>query len=480
MSGRTGKALVAAALSLLVPGAGQLYRGERRRAAILLGAWAGLCLAAGAVVFAALSAVGPVLLLALLVGNAAILAVRVFAIVDASRGAASRLAAVVLAGLLAIATAPHVAAGYVAVRGYGVLDSVFAEDEPVDVLGAGGLFLPDLLRRTGAPPRDLDPPGLRPTRSLPGPAPRPFEGETKALADSSRIVANAEAELDPPWVTILLLGSDEGPRQAGDRTDTIIVAAMQRETGRAVLFGVPRNVVGVPVRARWRYHEPLNWLYQYANLRPQLFPGARNPGATALKQAISRLLGIRIDYYAMVDLNGFVKMVDALGGVRIHVKERIVDEVTRPAWRETKPRIDVHPGRTYRFTGRTALAYVRSRKASSDYRRMARQRCFLSALAEQIDVRSVLRNFGSLADSIETSVRTDVPLDRAPDLARLAARVDSRLTITETFGPRYFAGRRYDRWPYPSVPKIQAAVRDAVLHPERARARGLPSVRQSC
>jgi LCP family protein required for cell wall assembly len=479
MSGRTGKALVAAALSLLVPGAGQLYRGDRRRAATLFAVWAAVCVAAAAAVLAALSAVGPVLFLALLVGNAALLAVRMFAIVDASRGSASSLAAVAVAALLVLAAAPHVAAGYVAVRGYGVLDSVFAEDEPADVLGAGGLFLPDLLRNA-APPRDLDPPRLRPTRSLPGPAPRPFEGEARPLADSSRVVANAEAELDPPWVTILLLGSDEGPRQAGDRTDTMIVAAIQRETGRAVLFGVPRNLVGVPVRARWRYHEPLNWLYQYANRRPRLFPGARNPGATALKQAISRLLGIRIDYYAMVDLNGFVKMVDALGGVRIHVKERIVDEVTRPAWRETKPRIDVHPGRTYRFTGRTALAYVRSRKSSNDYRRMARQRCFLSALAEQIDVRSVLRNFGSLADSVETSMRTDVPLDRAPDLARLAAGVDTRLTITETFGPKYFAGRRYDRWPYPSVAKIQAAVRDAVLHPERARARGLPSVRQSC
>jgi anionic cell wall polymer biosynthesis LytR-Cps2A-Psr (LCP) family protein len=182
----------------------------------------------------------------------------------------------------------------------------------------------------------------------------------------------------------------------------------------------------------------------------------------------------------MVDLNGFVRMVDALGGVRIKVRERIVDEVTRPAWRETKPRIDVYPGRTYLFTGRTALAYVRSRKASSDYRRMARQRCFLSALAQQLDVTSVLRNFGSLADSIETSVRTDIPLDRAPDLARLAAGVDTAQTITETFGPEYFAGRRYDRWPYPNVARIQTTVRDAVLHPERAKARGLPSVEQSC
>ena len=479
MSGATRKALLAAVLSLFVPGAGQLYRGERRRAAIFFGGALGVFALAGLGAFAARSGVGAVVT-ALLAGNAAVLAVRVLAVLDAARGAASRFAALVVASFVALAAAPHVAAGYVAVRSYDVLGSVFAEEEPVDVLGSGGLFLPQVLRHPGVPPRDVDPPAVRPTRRLRAAAPRPFRGEARPLADSSHVVAGVETELNPPWVTVLLLGSDEGPRQAGDRTDTMIVAAIQRETGRAVLLGVPRNLVGVPVRARWRYHEPLNWLYQYANRRPQLFPGARDPGATALKHAISRLLGIRIDYYALVDLSGFVKMVDALGGVRVHVRERIVDEVTRPAWRETKPRIDVHPGRTYLFTGRTALAYVRSRKASSDYRRMARQRCFLSALASQLDVRSVLRNFGSLADAVETSVRTDVPLDRAPDLVRLSAGVDARLTITETFGADYFAGRRFDRWPYPDVRKIQAAVRDAVLHPERAKARGLPSAAASC
>lgn len=474
----TRTALAAAGLSLLVPGAGQLYRGRRRRAALLFCAWAGLCLAAFLVL-----ATTPLasVLVALLLFDAAILAVRVFAIVDATRGATARVAGATVAALVAVAAVPHVAAGYVAVRGFDVLGAVFAEGEPQDVLGAGGLFLRPGFLRQGAPPRDLDPPSLRPLRPLPGPRPTPFAGTEKPLADASRIVADEAAELDPPWVTILLLGSDEGPRQAGDRTDTMIVAAIQRDTGRAVLFGVPRNFVGVPIRARWRYHEPLNWLYQYANRRPQLFPGARNPGATALKHAISRLLGLRIEYYAMVDLDGFVRMVDALGGVRIRVKERIVDEVTRPAWGETKPKIDVYPGRTYHFSGRTALAYVRSRKASSDYRRMARQRCFISAVAKQLDVGSVLRHFGALADAVEASVRTDVPLNRAPDLVRLAAGVDRKRTLTETFGPRYFTGRRYDGWPYPNVAKIRATVRDAILRPELARARrGIASTSQSC
>ena len=456
------KAVVAAVLSFLVPGAGQLYLGERRRALILFGAWAGVLVATLALLaIGRVPDLGRTLLALLLLANAAVLALRLFAIVDAGRGAvASRVALAVLAAVVVAAVVPHVAAGYVAVRGYGVLESVFADEEPTDVLGGSGLFLAFPNAR---PPLELDPPVLRARRSTAGAAPAPFRGVAKPLADSAEILADEEAALEHPWVTILLLGSDEGPRQAGDRTDTMIVAAIQRKTHRAVLFGVPRNLVGVD-----GFGEPLNALYQ-------------RRGATGLKHAISRLLGLRVDYHAMVNLNGFVSMVDALGGVRITVKERIVDEVTRPAWGETKPKIDVYPGRTYRFTGRTALAYVRSRKASNDYRRMARQRCFVAALADQLDVTSVLRHFSSLAAAVESSVRTDIPLNRAPDLMRLAARVDSKETLTETFGPPYFAGRRYDRFPYPNAKKIQAAVRDAILHPEFARARrGIASTSQSC
>src|ERR671911_2445079 len=193
------------------------------------------------------------------------------------------------------------------------------------------------------------------------------------------------------------------PTTCSARTDTIILAAVQHGTGRAAAFGVPRNLTQVPLgRSKRPSKEPLNALYGLS--------GGGRKGASTLKQAVSNLLGVRVDYYALVNLRGFADLVDALGGVEIEVKERLVDEVTRPAWGEPKPRIDVHPGRTYRFYGREGLAYVRSGQDSSDYTRMARQRCFLSALAEQVDPVRVLRHFGSLAKTIESNVSTDIPL----------------------------------------------------------------------
>jgi polyisoprenyl-teichoic acid--peptidoglycan teichoic acid transferase len=477
--------VVAGFLSMLVPGAGQLYVGARRRGLVLLAISAALAVGLLALLVArplgsAASLVGRPLLAAVLLGNVALLTFRLFAIVDAwnwGRGAASGLAVLALGAFAALAAAPHVAAGYVAVRGYGVLESVFADEEPRDVLRSDGLFLAPTPQVTVTAPRSAPPrrPARRVTPALP-----PIE----PLEASRRVLVGEAQSFEHPWVTLLLLGSDAGPGQWGTRTDTMIVVALQRGTGRAAAFGVPRNLVEVPLvgaaGAPPRFRQPLNALYAFARSRPELFPGGPDPGATALKQALSRLLGIRIDYYALVDLDGFADIVDALGGVRIHVKERLVDEVTRPAWGETKPRIDVYPGRTYHFYGRTALAYVRSRKASNDYTRMARQRCFLSAFAQQLDVVRILQRFRSLAGTVEDSVRTDVPLARAPDLIQLAGAIDPRQTHTATFGVEYIARRRAsDRYPVPNVARIRATVRDVILLQSR-EGRELTPASEAC
>jgi LCP family protein required for cell wall assembly len=493
MAQRRRGRVVAGVLSMLLPGAGQLYVGARRRGAILLGTTLVLGLSVAAVAVTrpfdlADSAVSRGALWTLLAVDLGVLAFRLFAIVDAwwwGRGAASLVAVTALGAMIVLTAAPHVAAGYVAVRGYDVLDDVFADEEPTDVLvAASGVFLQQPLPPRVLPHREVD--VLEPALSRPARA-TPFRGRRERLEVTARVVLGGTKPLDRPWVTLLLMGSDRGPGNWGERTDTMIVAAIQRGTGRAAAFGVPRNYVGVPLggvagRSVKRYWQPLNALYSFGKTHPPLFPGGDDPGGTAAKQTLSRLLGIRIDYFALVDLLGFADLVDALGGVDIQVQERIVDEVTRPAWGEPKPTIDVQPGRTYHFFGREALAYVRSRKASSDYTRMTRQRCFLTAMARQADVVSVLKNFGSLADTVEASVRTDIPLARLPDLLKLARGIDPKLTLTETFDVDYIARRRAsDRFPIPNVWRIQATVREAILSPEQSRAtRGIASADSAC
>ena len=451
---------------MLVPGAGQLYRGARRRGIVLFGLSAAFLL--GVLALATWGSVDTIdrRLLAFLLGlNLALLALRLFAVVDASRGGW----AVGVTALVALTALPHLAAGYVTVHGYQTLETVFADEEPpcdtacdrgVVLLATRAVPLPEWV------PKDAWEWAL---------VERLGPGEVAPLERGTRVLSDARSVNAKPWTTIVLLGTDEGPGNVGARTDTIILVAAQHGTGRAVAFGVPRNLAQVPLGTDEKpFPEPLNALYGHSGAGPQ--------GATALKQAVSNLLGLRVDYYALVNLVGFADLVDAIGGVEIEVKERLVDEVTRPAWGERKPRIDVVPGRTYRFYGREALAYVRSRKTSNDYTRMARQRCFLSAMADQLDPVRVLRNFGSLTKTIETNVHTDIPLNRLPSLIRLVSEIDQRETLTVTFGLDYFFGRRVrDSHPVPHLGRIQATVRNAILNPGLLRKSGkAQTARESC
>src|SRR6476659_6049125 len=429
-------------LSMLVPGLGHLVVGAYRRAIVLLALTLAIVLAAAGVVLAH-PELGLRLLVVLLVLDLGLFGLRAFAVVDVGRSTAPMF----VAALVVLAVVPHVAAGYFAVRGYTVVDRVFADAEPHDVLPSRGVFV----------------------IGRPAPAREPHLPQGRPLV-ASRQVLEAADPAERPWTTILLLGTDEGPGNWGARTDTIILVAFEHGTRRAAAFGIPRNLInirvgdGLPV-----FREPINGLYSYVRAQPDLFADARDPGASALKQAVSPLLGVRVDYYALANLRGFADLVDALGGVTIHVKERLHDSVTRPAWGEPKPRIDVYPGRTYHFGGREALAYVRSRKDSDDYTRMARQRCFLSALTDQLDPLRVLRNFESLAQTVEHNVRTDVPLNRLPRLVKLATSVDPRSTLTVTFGREYISRRRKtDNYPVPNIHGVRATVRAALLHPSEA------------
>ncbi len=468
MGAPTGRGLLAGFLSMLLPGTGQLYIGARRRGLALLAITA--TFAAGLLVLVTMLSADHVLSIdrrlvaGVLAVNLALLALRIFAVVDASRGSW----AIGLAALVSLTAAPHVAAGWVTVRGYSVLESVFADAEPCGTACDRGAVL---LSHVPVPlpqwvPKDAWEWAL---------VERLGPGEVAQLERSARVLANATAKDAKPWTTILLLGTDEGPGNWGARTDTIILAAVQHGTGRAAAFGIPRNLAQVPLgRKRKPSQDPLNALYGLNGGGPQ--------GAGALKQAVSNLLGIRVDYYALANLLGFEDLVDAVGGVEIDVRERLHDEVTRAAWGEPKPTIDVVPGRTYRFYGREALAYVRSRKDSSDYTRMARQRCFLSALAAQLDPVHVLRHFGSLAKTIETNVHTDIPLNRLPTLVRLVSGVEPKQTLTVTFGLDYFFNRQKSgNYPVPNLHKIQATVRDAIVDPELLRKKGSArTTRESC
>ena len=96
-----------------------------------------------------------------------------------------------------------------------------------------------------------------------------------------------------------------------------------------------------------------------------------------------------------------------------------------------------------------------------------------TAVDHQLDPISVLRNFESVAHTVEHNVGTDIPLNRLLRLVRLGTAVDPRDTVTVTFGRDYSLRRRKtDNFPLPNVRRIRATVREAPLNPREARADG--------
>ncbi len=402
--------------------------------------------------------VNPTVLLVLLAVNVALAAFRLFAVWDAWRGAEGTAGTTLLAVVLAFVVLPHVAVGWGQMRTYTVLTSVFGGDEPGPVTEAAGTSL------VGA------------TTSVPG---------TTAATPVTTVPTTTTTTV--PWqgrdrLNILLLGGDAGPGRRGIRTDTMILASIDLEDGDVALFGFPRNLSdlrfpdGTPFTG---FSGILNEVYPYGLQQPELFGGS-NPGATAIEEMIGGMAGVDIDYYVLVNLEAFVDIVDALGGVTMYIPNTLVDR-NYPKEDGTTISIRIESG-VQHLSGTEALAYVRSRHQSDDYNRMGRQRCFLTALADQADVPSLLRGLPALLRTIEENVITDIPLDALPDLIELAARVDATNALVVGFGPPdWITGRTPGRYPIPDVDKIRAAVHLAITDPDAARVEyGLTEAGEAC
>jgi LCP family protein required for cell wall assembly len=425
---------VAALLSCLVPGVGQLYLGYRRRGTAMLVVTV-LCVAVAVGLWSEPTAVSRMLLqpralVALLVADLGLLLFRVVAVVDAyllgrrdgrpasagwRRGAAAGLVVV-----LGVTAAPHAAAAYYDLQAHDLLTSVFAGEDPQ------------------------------------------WHGRRGERHENGNGLVTAI----PGRVTVLLLGGDAGPGRRGLRTDTMMVASFEVASGKLSLFGLPRNLVRVPLpdgpAADYFgdchcFPRLLNELYAFAeDERPDLFPNSRRPGIAAVAGVAEELLGLPIDHYALVDLLGFVDVVDALGGVTINNRKPLRIEIDRLGRPGPHPGFELQPGRR-RLNGYSALAYARSRETTSDYDRMQRQRCVIGSLARQTRPTQLLAAFPRLVKVLKRSVATDIPAARLPSLLEAAGDQPVKVATVGFTPPGYNDGWS-SGYPIPNVHKIRSTV----------------------
>jgi LCP family protein required for cell wall assembly len=239
-----------------------------------------------------------------------------------------------------------------------------------------------------------------------------------------------------------------------------MVATIDTVTGSTALFGLPRNMAGLSFSDGTPFpgHSKgiLNEVYSYGRAHPELF-GGPDPGITAVSNIVSATLGIPIDYHVLVEMQGFVEIVDVFGGVNVNPRKSF----SAPLY-EGDPSdyemITFNPGEQ-RLNGPQALAYARSRTASNDYVRMERQRCLMTGLLEEAGPYNLTTKLVSLLDVIERRVSTNIPSSQLPYLINFAPSIDTTQITFVGFDVDYRNGEHTATgYAMADIPRIQETV----------------------
>lgn len=415
-----------------------------------------------------------------------------------------------------VVATPHVFIGRYTYDAVTLVDEVFVvgdetPDGPVIPIGTDADIVPDPVVTTYATD-DLNPLS---TRNL---VFREGLGDPDAITVWDDVVASRQSgsasnpflpfdeRVGADRITILFAGGDAGPGRGGLRTDAMIVGTIDTSTGRAALFSFPRNMAQIPLPGRFStafveleqrlappppveeappeepppgegepapapppvfescecFPEQLNALYPFTRRWTRTYPDEPDPGMAALRDVLEHMMGLDIDYYALIDMAAFVDLVDAIGGIDVYVLEPMESDVSPPREGEPWAYVNVQPGWNH-LDGPEALAYARARKGSSDYARMARQRCMVKAVAAQSDPVTLLRSFPAIVDAIQGAVVTDIPLTFVPDLIEATAGLDFDDIETVGFTHSYWEPERdHAGHPVPDLDRIRWKVRRVI------------------
>ena len=151
---------------------------------------------------------------------------------------------------------------------------------------------------------------------------------------------------------------------------------------------------------------------------PDVLGPTADAGADFLKLGVGEALGLDLDYFVLVNLDGFSRLVDALGGITVNVNYYV--PIGGIPDSRTLPDDYIAPGPNQHLDGARALDFARGRYGLTDYDRMARQRCTIDAIVDAADPVTLLRSYQELAATTQDIVSTDIPRSALDDFVDLA------------------------------------------------------------
>ncbi|MDP5227370.1 MULTISPECIES: LCP family protein [Arthrobacter] len=256
---------------------------------------------------------------------------------------------------------------------------------------------------------------------------------------------------------IALLGGDAGAGRTGLRPDSMSVISIDATTGASAIISVPRSLQYARFPADSPMHkfypdgfnncdpDPLNCLLNavYTDAtdnHKDLYGAGKNAGAEATKDAISGTLGITIQAYALIDMDGFAQLIDAMGGVKMRVGAWVpISGGMLPGsdTRHVKPDGWIKPG-NQTLNGFQAQWFARSRENVDDFARVQRQQCVQQAMLKQLDPTTVITKFEAIAKAGAHVVDTDIPQGQLGGFVDLTGKAKGQASVRMTVGPPDF------------------------------------------
>lgn len=275
-------------------------------------------------------------------------------------------------------------------------------------------------------------------------------------------------------INVLLLGIDRrGGTGWGYRTDTIIIVTADPTTKAVGMMSIPRDLyLNIPGYGEQRINVANGWGYTYD------YPGG---GPALLKRTIEHNFGIPIDYYVMVDFDGFKQVVDTLGGIDVNVPRELHDTMypdPRPGDPYAYKTVHFDPGWQH-MNGQRALTYARSRMSTSDFDRAKRQQAILIAIRERALSLNIIPKLPSLFATMGHMVKTDMTLDEMLELAMLAPDIDMAGLKQVVLEHPYVKGHRTETGASVQLPRwdlIDPAVADLFSAPVQVAPTATPAV----
>ncbi|WP_427133246.1 LCP family protein [Pseudarthrobacter sp. S9] len=251
----------------------------------------------------------------------------------------------------------------------------------------------------------------------------------------------------------LMMGGDAGADRTGRRPDSLSVISVDAKTGKTAIISVPRNLQN----AQFSKGSPMRKVYpdgyncgdeclinaintEVTNEHKDLYPGVDDPGAQATLEAVSGTLGIKVQAYVLVDMDGFSKLIDAMGGIRIKaggwvpISGDMIDEAN-----------GIHgmpqgwiPAGDQKLDGYHALWYGRSREFVDDYARIQRQQCVQQAMLKQLDPATLLAKFEDIAKAGTKVVESNISSSQLGSFVDLAMKAKGKDVSRLTIGPPDF------------------------------------------